>query len=225
MPEDASREATKGSKPSVRPPRRIWMGFLLILVANYAMTRLFFPSHRLDHRALHRLQGGDREGQRRVDLQPGGQHRGPLQGPGHLAPGERREAAAGRCGAHPAAIPPAKRAAHGEHLRHHASRLRRPRAGGVPDRARRRDQRRADQVGRARGPRCSSASARRSSSSRSTSGCSGARRGRAAAWAGSWASARARRAATTRRAHRGSPSTTSPASTRPRTSWSRSSTS
>ena len=44
MPEDASREATKGSKPSVRPPRRIWMGFLLILVANFAVTRLFFPS-------------------------------------------------------------------------------------------------------------------------------------------------------------------------------------
>jgi cell division protease FtsH len=44
MPADASREATKGSKPAVRPPRRIWMGFLLILVANYAAMRLFFPA-------------------------------------------------------------------------------------------------------------------------------------------------------------------------------------
>ena len=76
----------------------------------------------------------------------------------------------------------------------------------------------------ARGRRCCSASARPCSSSGSTSGCSGGRRSRAAAWAaGSWASARARRAATTRRRTRRSPSTTSPASTKPRTSWSRSS--
>jgi cell division protease FtsH len=44
MPADESREATKGTKPAFRPPRRIWMGFLLILVANYVLTRLFFPA-------------------------------------------------------------------------------------------------------------------------------------------------------------------------------------
>jgi cell division protease FtsH len=44
MPADGSRDATKGSKPAGTLPRRIWMGFFLILVANYAVTRLFFPA-------------------------------------------------------------------------------------------------------------------------------------------------------------------------------------
>jgi cell division protease FtsH len=44
MPADGSRDATKGSKPAGTLPRRIWMGFFVILVANYAVTRLFFPA-------------------------------------------------------------------------------------------------------------------------------------------------------------------------------------
>ena len=46
---------------------------------------------RAGHGALHGVQGRGRQGQRGVDLQPGRQHRGPLQGAGDLAAARRRE--------------------------------------------------------------------------------------------------------------------------------------
>ena len=222
----------KGTVQAKMPPGRTWLWLLGILLANYLLMRfLFAEPGGADHSALHALQGGGRQGQRRGDLQPGRDHHGPLQDAGHLPAGGRKECGARRVqGANRRAQPkrdsrarPAPK--NGEHLHDHTALLRRPGARSIPDRPRGRDQRRADRRRRqACGRRCSSASARRCSSSASTSGCSGGRRSRAAAW---------------RRAHghrqeqgaplrpgdrtRRSPSTTSPASTKPRTSWSRSS--
>ena len=105
----------KAPKQASMPPRRIWVAFLVALLANFLVMRLFFPARRHDHRALHRLQGAGRQAQRRVDLQPGREHRGPLRGAGHVAAreaGSRREGGAdGGAGARRIPAQPAPRTA------------------------------------------------------------------------------------------------------------------
>ena len=80
-PGTAAGSKPPGDKRMNIPPRRAWWTFLVLLLVNYLLMRVLFPGEdSAVTGAVHRLQGGGRQGQRAGDLQPGREHRGPLQG-------------------------------------------------------------------------------------------------------------------------------------------------
>ena len=89
-PPDEPRRAPGAGRQSAMPPRRTWLWFALILLANFLLCQVPLSRPRSARRgALHLLQGAGQGGERRGDLQPGGHRRGPLRGAGHL-PAQRR---------------------------------------------------------------------------------------------------------------------------------------
>ena len=135
------------------PPRKAWLTFAIILLLNYVLMSFLFPTQDTSVTIPYTdLQGGGGKGQRQVDLQHGREHRGPLREAGDVAAAERREDRAGECrrGRRTAGtageVPAQTRSANGGDIHDHAAGVRRPGSRVVPDQARRRDQRRSDQV-------------------------------------------------------------------------------
>src|SRR5215213_8950046 len=119
-PPDEPRRASGPEKQGTMPPRRSWLWFALILLANFLLVMFILPDPRsVDRGALHLLQGAGQGGESRGDLQPGRHCRGPLRGTGHL-PTQRT----GWLGAF----------AHLQELHHRAPLLRGPRSGEGFDR-------------------------------------------------------------------------------------------
>ena len=146
------------------PPRRTWLWFVIVLLANFMLVRLLLPGADAPITVPYTLFKEEvAKGNVAGDLQPGREHRGPLRAPVTWPPAAKRAPA-------PKASPGDDRAARrAATSRKPASTFTTtlpafvgPRPGGVPDRPRRRDQRRCRSSRRQpAGRRCSSASARR----------------------------------------------------------------
>ena len=81
-----SREAAKAAGKSKMPPRKTWLWFVLVLLANFLLVRLLVPGPKAPVTVPYTLFK-EEVTKRNVDLQPGRDPHGPLQGADHLPAG------------------------------------------------------------------------------------------------------------------------------------------
>ena len=172
--------APKGTGQAKMPPRRTWLWFVLVLVANFFLVRLLMPGAEAPVTVPYTLFKEEvAKGNVQAIYSQGDTITGRFKAPVTYPPASEKSAAPGGDGSQAderARCNAPRRAQGGDDVHDHAALLRRPRARSVPDRhtASRSAPNRSRKAA-APGRRCSSGSARRCSSSGSTSGCSGGR--------------------------------------------------
>ena len=195
QPEDGRPEQPKDAGWKNIPPRKTWLTFLIILLINYMLMKIIFPEA---GEALTIPYTTFKEEVAKGNVKSIYSHGASIEGRFAAPVTWPPEVDEKTSGARRPSEPEPQTA---DTFTTDAARVRGPRSGGVPDRQQGRDQRRTDPGGRLLGHAPVRLRSGAADHRVSTSGCSGAPRSRAAwAWAGSWASARARRAATTRTA-------------------------
>ena len=142
-----SRGAAKATGKSKMPPRKTWLWFVLVLLANFLLVRLLVPGPEAPVTVPYTLF---KEEVRKRNVEAiysrGETITGRFKAPVTYPPaGEKKRAVQTARPAVPASLRgAARRARTGEYLRDHAALLRRPGSGSIFDRTRGRDQRRAD---------------------------------------------------------------------------------
>ena len=242
QPADGKPGEAKGARQATMPPSKTWWWFLGILLANYLLMRFFLPGPEaplIVPYTLFKEEAG--KGNVEAIYSQGESITGRFAAPVTYPVVEEKSAAPGGDGQtvdKKTAAPSGEPKTEGQrgaarlgppktssNFHDDAARIRRPRLGSVSDRQWRRDQRQADR--RRRQPVGDAAVRLRSGAADHrllclavpARGTAGRRHGRRADGHRQEQSAPLRPGDRTRR----SPSTMSPASTRPRTSWSRSS--
>ena len=137
QPADRRPGAAKGTGQAKMPPRRTWLWFVLVLLANYLLVRLLMPSPEAPVTVPYTLFKEEvRKGNVKAIYSRGETITGrftapvtyPPAGEQSAAPGGEPQTASERGAA------PARPAQNGEYLHDHAALLRRPRVGSIFDR-------------------------------------------------------------------------------------------